>query len=57
VNRQDPDFLTNQIDSVAESMQSTEKAISELQQITGMVDELQEPPPILEADIRKVTGS
>jgi len=57
VNRQDPDFLTNQIDSVAESMQSTEKAISELQQITGLVDELQEPPPILEADIRKVTGS
>jgi len=57
VNRQDPDFLTNQIDSVAESMQSTEKAISGLQQITGLVDELQEPPPILEADIRKVTGS
>jgi hypothetical protein len=57
VNRQDPDFLTSQIDSVAESMQSTEKAISELQQITGMVDEMQEPPAILEADIGKVTGS
>jgi hypothetical protein len=35
VNRQDPDFLSGQIDSVSESMQSTEKAISELQQITG----------------------
>jgi len=57
VNRQDPDFLTNQIDSVTESMQSTEKAISELQQITGLVDEMQEPPAILEADVRKVTGS
>jgi hypothetical protein len=57
VNRQDPDFLTSQIDSVAESMQSTERAISELQQITGIVDELQEPPAILEADIGKVTGS
>jgi hypothetical protein len=56
VNRQDPDLLSSQIDSVAESMQSTEKAISELQQITGLVDEMQEPPAILEADIRKVTG-
>lgn len=57
VNRQDPDFLSRQIDSVTESMQSTEKAISELQQITGMVDEMQEPPAILEADFRKVIGS
>ena len=38
-----------QIDSVAESMESTEVAINELQQITGMVDQLQEPPPILSA--------
>jgi len=50
VNRQDPDFLSSQIDSVTESMRSTEKAISELHQITGLVDELQEPPAILEAD-------
>jgi hypothetical protein len=54
VNRQDPDFLTGQIDSVTESMHSTEKAISELQQITGLVDEMQEPPSIIEADFRKV---
>ena len=54
VNRQDPDFLSRQIDSVTESMQSTEKAISELQQITGLVDEMQEPPAILEADLRRV---
>jgi phage terminase Nu1 subunit (DNA packaging protein) len=51
VNRQDPDFLSSQIDSVTESMQSTEKTISELQQITGLVDELAEPPAILEADL------
>ncbi len=57
VNRQNPDLLSSQIDSVAESMQSTEKAISELQAITGLVDELQEPPAILEADMRKVSGS
>jgi hypothetical protein len=54
VNRQDPDFLTSQIDSVSESMQSTEKAINELQQITGFVDQMQEPPVILEADMGQV---
>jgi len=54
VNRQDPDFLTSQIDSVSESMQSTEKAINELQQITGFADEMQEPPVILGADMGQV---
>ena len=54
VNRQDPDFLTSQIDSVSESMQSTEKAIDELQQFTGIVDEMQAPPVILEADLGPV---
>jgi hypothetical protein len=57
VNRQDPDMLSSQIDSVAESMQTTERAISELQHITGLVDELQEPPPILESDVGRVTES
>jgi hypothetical protein len=56
VNRQDTEFLSSQIDSVAESMQSTEKAISELQQITGMVDELAEPPAILLADLGRSRG-
>jgi hypothetical protein len=54
VNRQDPNFLTSQIDSVAASMHSTEKAISELQEITGFVDEMQEPPMILGADFPEV---
>jgi hypothetical protein len=54
VNRQDPDFLTSQIDSVSESMQSTEKAINELQQLTGIVEEMQTPPLILEADLGQV---
>ncbi|HUQ94386.1 MAG TPA: hypothetical protein VM120_22080 [Bryobacteraceae bacterium] len=57
VNRQNPDFLSSQIDSVAESVQSTEKAISELQEITGMVDEMQEPPAILESDLGRVVES
>lgn len=54
VNRQDPNFLTSQIDSVTESMHTTEKAISELQEITGFVEELQEPPAILSADLNQV---
>ncbi|MEO6213336.1 MAG: hypothetical protein ABIP65_06880 [Vicinamibacterales bacterium] len=53
VNRQDPDFLTSQVDSAAESMRQTEKAVSELQHLTGMADELVEPPAILGADLRE----
>ena len=54
VNRQDPDFLSNQVDSAAESMRQTEKAVSELQHITGLADQLEEPPRILETDLRGV---
>lgn len=54
VNRQDPNFLTSQIDSVTASMHSTEKAISELQEITGFVEEMQQPPVILGADFGQV---
>jgi hypothetical protein len=54
VNRQDPDFLSSQVDSAAESMRQTEKAVSELQHLTGLGEELQEPPAILEADLRQV---
>src|SRR5205823_11167148 len=54
VNRQDPDFLTSQVDSAADSMRQTEKAVSELQHLTGLADQLQEAPPILETDLRAV---
>jgi hypothetical protein len=54
VNRQDPDFLSSQVDSAAESMRQTEKAVSELQHLTGLADQLEEPPPILESDLRQV---
>ena len=52
VNRQDPDFLSSQVDSAAESMRQTEKAVSELQHLTGLADQLEEPPAILETDLR-----
>jgi hypothetical protein len=54
VNRQDPDFLSSQVDSAADSMRQTEKAVSELQHLTGLADQLEEPPPILETDLRRV---
>lgn len=54
VNRQDPDFLSSQVDSAAESMRQTEKAVSELQHLTGLGEQLEEPPPILETDLRGV---
>jgi hypothetical protein len=54
VNRQDPDFLSSQVDSAAESMRQTEKAVSELQHLTGLGEQLEEPPPILESDLRGV---
>jgi hypothetical protein len=54
VNRQDPDLISSQVDSAAESMRQTEKAVSELQHLTGLADELQDPPSILDADLRQV---
>ena len=54
VNRQDPDFLSSQVDSAAESMLQTEKAVSELQHLTGLGEQLEEPPAILESDLREV---
>ena len=52
VNRQDPDFLSSQVDSAAESMRQTEKAVSELQHLTGLGEQLEEPPAILDTDLR-----
>ena len=54
VNSQDPDFLSRQVDSAAESMRQTEKAVSELQHLTGLSEQLEDPPPILESDLRGV---
>ena len=54
VNRQDPDFLSSQVDSAADSMRQTEKAVSELQHLTGLADQLEDAPAILETDLRQV---
>jgi hypothetical protein len=54
INRQDPDFLSSQVDAAAESMQFTESTISDLQYLTGMSEELDEPPPILSSRLDMV---
>jgi hypothetical protein len=54
VNRQDPDFISTQVDSAAESMRQTEKAVTELQHLTGMAESLEQPPAILDTDLRGV---
>jgi hypothetical protein len=47
VSHQDPDMLSSQVDSVAASMAQTEQAVREMSQITGLGEQLAEPPPIL----------
>ena len=47
-NRQDPNFLSEQVDAAAESMNHTEQTLNQLQQITGVTDQLEEVPPILD---------
>jgi hypothetical protein len=54
VSRQDPDALSHQVTAAAESMHQTEDAVKQLQHLTGLADQLAEPPAILDADIGRV---
>lgn len=45
VNRQDPDFITSEVDGMAASMEQTEQAMSELQFIAGIESSAAAPPP------------
>ena len=51
VSRQDPDLFSTQVTAAAESMQQTEDAVKNLQSLSGLADQLAEPPAILEADL------
>lgn len=48
VNRQDPALITNSVDDVARSVESTEQAIGELQVFTGLTPADDAAPPILD---------
>jgi hypothetical protein len=47
INRQEPEFISGQIDQVAASMQQTERTMSELQFVTGLKSVDEEVPQIL----------
>lgn len=49
VSHQDADLISSQVDSVAASMAQTEQAVREINQITGLGEQLAEPPAILAA--------
>lgn len=53
VSHQDADQISSQVDSVAASMAHTEQAIREIDQITGLGQQLAEPPPILGAAVER----
>jgi len=53
VSHQDPDLISSQVDSVAASMAHTEEAIREINQITGLNEQLAEAPAILNADLER----
>jgi hypothetical protein len=46
INRQEPDYISSQIDQVAHSMQDTEKTMNELKFVSG-VEVLEEAPPTI----------
>lgn len=47
VNRQDPEFISGQIDAVADSMKETERTMNDLQFITGIGDLDEDAPELL----------
>ncbi len=47
VNRQDPDYMTGQIDAVADSMKETERAMIDLQFVTGLGDVDEDVPELM----------
>jgi hypothetical protein len=50
VNRQEPDYISGQVDQVAASMMETEKTMNELQFVTGL-DTVDEAPSLMQNDV------
>ena len=48
VSTEDPDTISSQVDAVAESMASTERAIREIQHLTGFDDRATEAPALMD---------
>jgi hypothetical protein len=54
VNRQEPDYISGQVDQVAASMLETENTMNELRFVTGL-DSVDEAPALLQGDVVKRT--
>ncbi|PKN59053.1 MAG: hypothetical protein CVU56_02315 [Deltaproteobacteria bacterium HGW-Deltaproteobacteria-14] len=54
VSTEDPDYISSQVDSVAESMASTERAIREIQHLTGIDDGAADAPAIMDLELEEV---
>lgn len=52
VNRQEPDYISGQVDQVAASMLETEKTMNELQFVTGL-DAIDEAPALLQNEVTR----
>jgi hypothetical protein len=52
VNRQEPDYISGQVDQVAASMLETENTMNELRFVTGL-ESVDEAPSLLEGDVVK----
>lgn len=48
INRQDPDYILNEVDSISQSVQETERTIGELDFLTGLGVEDDHVPPVLQ---------
>ena len=53
VNRQEPDYISGQVDQVAKSMMDTERTMNELQVFTGLGQIDDEVPELLRASVRQ----
>ena len=51
VNRQEPDFITSEVDGVAATMEQTERAMGELQFLSGLDDTEVVPPSFIDEDM------
>ncbi len=56
VNRQDPDFITSEVDGVAATMEQTESAMSDLQLLSGLDDQNLAPPQFIDENLDTLKG-
>jgi len=51
VNRQDPGFISSEVDGVTSTMEQTERAMSDLQFLSGLGEQEVAPPPFIDEKV------